>query len=185
MYKLITIFLAFCTVIFYCSKNPFSESNTSIPNRTEIAGKVKLNDDSSPEKIFVWLEGFDISTNTNSDGNFKLELSDLAINQNGLNGLYKIYYYVANYKIKTSSITIVNGKIKRNKGDVDKHGNIKNTIILEKLVDIKTTIEPSVIQVTDSMRLELTVSLKLNVHDLQIETSKSTAGYLTAMIFLN
>ena len=71
-------------------------------------------------------------------------------------------------------------------GDVDENGNIKNVLNLEKLLDIKTTVFPSSISVSDTLRtMEMMISLNPHVREVEIETSIGNGGFLTAMIFLD
>ena len=105
-------------LILTCSKNPFSDGKVNNAQQIKIEGTATLSDHGIEENIFVWLEGFQVSTWTDKNGNFKLTLPEIPTNNDNLNGIYKIYYYVANYKIKTSSITIINGQIEKNLGDI-------------------------------------------------------------------
>jgi hypothetical protein len=184
MKKIIISTLILITFIS-CSKNPFSDGRIDPPERIEIEGTVKLSDNSDPENIFIWLEGFNLSTWTGANGKFVLKLPEIPANDDKVNGIYKIYYYMGNYKFGTSSITILDGQIERGQGDVDNNGNLKNVINLEKLLDIRTTVSPSSINVSDTLRtLEIMVSLNPFVREVDVETSVGNGGFFTAMIFL-
>ena len=182
----IVIFSIGCLLIwFQCSKNPFFEKKLStLANAQIVTGQVQLNDESSPENVFVWLEGINISTYTDTNGNFELQLPPpLAQPGGGLNGSYRIFYYVGNYKIKTSSVMVVNGEFVYGQGDIDENGNILKTVVMQKLIDIKTEIQPSTIKTFDTLRLEITVTLAPQGNAVKIEALKAPGDWLLGFFF--
>jgi len=149
--KFIFIVIIISFVYLACTDNPFFEDTEFGSDKLTISGNIKLNrlgndngvDDESG--IFVWLEGLDVSTYTTPDGQFELQLSSPAILPGGAtawNGVYKLYYYVANYKYEYSSILIRNGKVEYGQSDVDDQGNINKIVQLTELLAIETTISP-------------------------------------------
>jgi len=128
-----------------CTDNPFFEDTDFLSDKLIIKGTIELDQSDDPGGVYVWLEGLNVSTHTNSDGQFELHLdspSALAGGATAWNGEYLLYYYLANYDITTSSILIRNGKVEFGKRDVDNSGNINKKIILTELLGIKTTISP-------------------------------------------
>lgn len=98
-----------CILFFQCTSNPFGEEETISNGR--LFGHVTLNDEQNPGGVFVWFEPFDISTRSDSAGFYSLDLPNPSTQSvNGLNGIYKLYFYVANYEINTLDIPLTNGK---------------------------------------------------------------------------
>lgn len=143
-------FFLIATVISFvyisCTDNPFFTDQEFWSDKLVIRGNVELNNSSDNSGVYVWLEGLNSSTYTKSDGQFELKLPSPASLPGGAtawNGVYKLYYYMANYKYEFSSVLIRNGKIEYGNKDVDNIGNIEETIQLTELLRIKTTISPS------------------------------------------
>jgi len=136
------VVLCFITTFFIlvCTSNPIFKDEDSSSQRI-VEGKIRLSDNASPESIFVWLESLDISTYTDEEGAFSLQLPPLQSQPGGgLSGEYNIYYYVGNYALASSSLVLQDGSILREAGDVDSEGNIDETVVLRKLLNIKSEI---------------------------------------------
>jgi len=70
-------------------------------DRQLLQGKVTLEGASDNSKILVYFEKFDIFTETDIDGNFNIILPPPHLQPgDGITGAFRIYYYVANYKIR-------------------------------------------------------------------------------------
>ena len=127
--------------IIACTNNPFFDDKVSADHELNVSGTIKLNDGSTPDNIYVWLEGFDVSTRTDKKGHFKLTLPSPQLQAGGgLTGVYKIYYYIGNYKYASSSVLVRNGRFEYGSKDLDKKGKIVKTITLRKILDIQTII---------------------------------------------
>jgi hypothetical protein len=124
-----------------CTKNPFGTDK--ITTSDEIKGKVLLNDGASPDSIFVWLQGFNMKTWTNEDGEFKIKLpSPKSQGGAGLTGSYHLYFYVANYKIDSALVVVRAGRLEYSHGDIDDEGSLKEPKTLIKILEIQTVIDP-------------------------------------------
>ena len=89
--KRLCFFIVYCITLSYlidCSENPLFKDEDISSGGSDIKGKVSLNDNSPPDNVFIWLEGFNISTYSDSQGNFLLQLPP-ASNQpgGGINGI--------------------------------------------------------------------------------------------------
>jgi hypothetical protein len=158
--KYLSIFIFLIFINNSCTDNPFFDDNTAKDTRV-ISGKVLTESGDAPENIYVWLEQLNISTRTNSQGNFKLELprtDDLS----GYNNDLKLYYYVGNYAIQHSNLLVVDGVFEFGKYDINSDGFIKETVYLKKLIDITTTIRPGTI----SADYNRTVTVEVNIINL-------------------
>ncbi|HID39175.1 MAG TPA: hypothetical protein EYP36_06645 [Calditrichaeota bacterium] len=166
-----------------CTENPFFNENIDITNQLTVEGRVILNDDFVPVNIYVWLERFNLSTYTDSSGYFKLELPDPHLQPGGgMNGVYSIYYYVANYRVKTSSMLLLKGQIEYGSGDVDNRGRINQTVILQKLIDIKTEITPSEIAFDNKDPLDIMITLDNKIDSVRVATYKRLNGQTSCII---
>ena len=138
--------LAILTLAFSCTSNPFFDNKVDSNVKRSVKGTVRLNDGEVPENIYVWLEGFNLSARTDRTGKFKITLPLPQMQPGGgLTGIYKLYYYMGNYVYQTSSLLVRNGRFAYDAEDIDSQGKIIKTITLQKLLDIKTIIEPDTI----------------------------------------
>ncbi|MCD4664780.1 MAG: hypothetical protein K8R68_05860 [Bacteroidales bacterium] len=137
------LLLIFVILIFSCTKNPFGDDDITTYG-SQITGKVALSDLSSPEGIYIWLETFDIGTYSDINGNFKLNLPPASSQTGGgATGVFKIYFYISNYKVVTAEIFIRKGEVQVGQGDVNDKAELNKTISLDKLLEIQTIISPN------------------------------------------
>jgi hypothetical protein len=175
----IVIVLAISSVYVACTDNPFFEDTEFWSDKLWIRGSIELLkvDEKSVVKdksgVFVWLEGLNVSTTTNSDGQFELQLSSPATLPGGAaawNGAFKLYYYVANYKYEYSTIVIRNGKVEYGQRDVDEKGNIIKIIQLNELLGIRTTISPCSTKTNTIFKQEIDLHFTTNNETVALET---------------
>ena len=140
--KLIFLFIAFI-LFFQCTHNPFGSDNIS-DKASRIKGKITLSDGALPDGIYVWLEGADAGTYTDKNGEFQLTIPS-PNNQpgGGLTGLYKIYFFLANYEVATAEVILRRGELQLDEADIDKDGNLKENKKLQKILDINITLNPN------------------------------------------
>lgn len=121
-----------------CDSNPFSGEDTI--QGTSITGKVTLNDGQNPSNVFVWFEPLNISARADSNGEFNMQLpSPSAQSSGGLSGIYKLYYYMANYKIKSIDIALSGGKVQEFENNATLAKGEIPSVQLKKLIDIFTS----------------------------------------------
>lgn len=149
--KFIFFVITISVTYLACTDNPFFKDSDFWSDQLSIKGTVQLIGVDSTRVIedksgvYVWLEGLDVSTYTRVDGRFNLQLSSPETLPGGAtawNGIYRLYYYLANYQYEYSNILIRNGKVEYGQSDVDNKGNIKKIIELTELLNIRTTISP-------------------------------------------
>jgi hypothetical protein len=156
-----------------CTDNPFFEDTDFQSDKLIVRGTVELDQSDDPSGVYVWLEGLNVSTYTKSDGQFELHLASPAILPGGAtawNGVYTLYYYLANYKYESSSILIRNGKVEYGKLDVDNKGMINQKIKLTELLGIKTTINPCSTETNTIFRQKVDLSFIINGESVTVET---------------
>ncbi len=148
------LWLLLCLAGSGCTENPVRGSSISARQST-ISGQVELLDSRSPEGTVVWLEGFDILTETDASGRFEFAIPPkISPNAQGsrVSGSFRIFFYMANYKLRTITAPVRDGEFVYGEGPLDSQGNIVEQIILTQLLDVKTTIEPETITIDDEDR---------------------------------
>ncbi len=132
------LYTGFFLLFFHCTENPlFKEKVTPNANRI-ITGNVTLDNNIDNSNIIIYLEGLDIIAFSDQNGDFKIELSERQIQfNNNVTGLFKIYYYVANYQIEYATVLINNGVFVYDLYDLNGSGQLKTSYNLRKLLNIE------------------------------------------------
>ena len=153
----IAIFGAMIFILTGCTDNPFSDG--SEVTASQISGQITLSHETDFSGIYVWLEEFNISTFTDTAGDFRLSLPPPASQSGGegVNGDYKLYFYVANFTLDSATVTILSGDLVRSTTDIDESGSLRRAIILSKLLNVE------VVSNTDSASRSDTSNISLNV----------------------
>ena len=175
-----------CVILFLsaCTKNPLSDDDINLVQRTTVKGKILLSDNSTPDNVFVWLEGLEISTYSKTNGDFTLTLPAPQTQPGGgVTGEYSIYYYLGNYQYKTSSVSIIDGYFQFGEKDIAENGSIKQTIQLQKLLHIETSMVPDHMNVGDTLDATITLSLQALSGPVKVETLKENTDFVLAVFF--
>jgi hypothetical protein len=161
MKKLNDLLFVFIALSICCTENPFNDDEID-PSFHQLTGTVKINDGSQLVSIYVWLEGFDIGTYTDPEGQFliKLPSSTNQIGGTNLSGTVNLYYFVANFKLGSSKVTLSHGRVVDFEGDFDKNGELDKPIILEQIVAVKTSITPSSIPLSSNKAVTIKITLE-------------------------
>ncbi len=181
MKQFIHIFaLIICAFAISCTSNPFSDKDKIEGGNRVVTGTVELSDLASPENIYVWLEYFDIGTFTDENGNFSLTLpSPQAQPGGGVTGIYDLYYYVVNYKIVHVEVAINNGEFIFGEASIDKNGKITSKIILDKLLNVSTSVSPNFITADFLDSISITVTLTAVDSPIEVSTFISKDDIIT------
>ena len=181
------ILLSTVTLLLFmagCSKNPFFEDKKIGSNKREISGTVQLSDQSTPDNVFVWLEGFNLSTRTDSLGKFTLTLPTPAAQPGGgLDGIFKLYFYVANYDLSSAQVVVHGGQLESADSDLDDKGELKTTQTLSRRLRIQVAVTPSAISAIDSVGIDIAVILQAD-HEPVVVRFPKMLGNNIAAIFL-
>ncbi len=155
-----------------CTENPFLEEE-EVSSRA-IVGTVKLKDGWNPEGIHVWLEGLDVWTRTDENGDFRLDLPPPGSEGTGegVNEDFYLYYYVANYRLDSSKVVILNGEVARSAGDINDKGELKEVKYLYRILDVHTDISPDGIPEDYKRGVTITVSLTATSGPLFVKSFK-------------
>ena len=163
------VIVTFLPILGGCTGNPFGQDEISI-GRRQISGRVVLSDGSSPKGVYVWLQGYDLTTQTDENGDFQV-LLPLQPKQEGVSGQIEqdtLYFYLANYLLETAAVMIVKGEFLYSRAAVDKDGNA-GTMEMRRFLRIITDVEPSVVQSNFSELIAVRTTL-------QAETNCATVG---------
>ncbi len=187
--NMIKFFLIATVILFVylsCTDNPFFSDQEFWSDKLVIRGNVELNKSSDNSGVYVWLEGLNASTYTKSDGQFELKLPSPASLPGGAtawNGVYNLYYYLANYEYEFSSVLIRNGKVEYGNNDVDISGNIRDRIQLRELLGIKTTISPCSTKHNYIRGQFIEISFETNGKSVYVETFVPVNNWSGCIIF--
>ncbi len=174
------LLLIFCVG---CSESPFGE-DIETTSTTTLAGKVVLDNRENPEGVYIWLEGTNINTHTDDQGDFHIELPKSSPGQSALeSGVFNLYYYVANYLLVKSTVLVEDGEFVRSRGDVNGKGELIGTKPLVKLLNIITEVEPTSVGVSHQGSIGVTVSLRALGDSVTVALPKSIEVPLGAVIF--
>ena len=171
----ILVLLAFCL----CTSNPFGGGDEISQGHREMRGTVELYDRADHEGIYVWLEGMEVGTKTDSRGDFVLELPASSPNMS-LSGVFDLYFYMANYTIDQASVVIRDGEFVYDTADLDREGTLNRLRRLRKFLDIETTVEPCSVKIDYSQNLQVNVSLLAPVDTCTVILRHSVGGSLGA-----
>ncbi len=172
-------------LVMGCEKSPFN-GDISNPLNQEVRGRVALSDAGSPEGIYVWMEDTPLSTTTNAAGEFVIALPPVASNSSVYaNRVFNLYFYVANYKLSSAAVTVVNGEFLYAHGEVNPHGELIGTRFMAKLLNINTEIDPQVVLSNYSDYINVVVTLSAVSDSVEVVFPKLIGGELGAILFRN
>jgi len=163
-------FLLLLMLYFGCTSNPFFTDEIRTNKKFSFSGNVQLPFTTNHSDITVYLEGLDVLTKTDTNGDFTIEMPlDPGLQSGqGLTGFYNVYYYVANYQIEFSSVFINKGEFAFGVANLDKEGVISEKVVLRQLLDVKTIINPEQIKQNHSDGMTITVRLENRVDSVLV-----------------
>ncbi len=175
-------FLALCIAFFACTTNPFFEDKIKSYDKQNIKGNVVLQGEKNNAGIVVYLEEFEIFTKTDRNGDFKITIPQ-AYTQSGtgITGLFKIYYYVANYKLQQSTVFINRGEFVFGEAALTDEGVIRDRLILQKLLDIRTDVNPLKIKNNFTGMVKVEVFIRNRVDSVIVFTHLSKTKELSSI----
>ena len=173
------IFYGFAFLIFGCTGSPLENNIDSTVNKT-IVGSVSLLGNDSPEGVYIWLEDTDLNTFTDENGKFTLELPKSNSEKKNLeSGIFKLFYYVANYKITSSTVVVDKGEFLASNGDLNSKGELTGTKHMVKLLRIKTEVSPSTVNASFSGLIQVSVALQATQDSVAVVLPKVLEGAST------
>lgn len=169
-----------------CTNNPFFSDEIKDTQKLMFSGTVTVPNSDDNSGIQVYVEGLDLDSRTDKNGNFKIimPLKPGLQPGGGLTGFYNVYYYVANYQLTYSTVFMDKGEFAYGIADLDKNGKIRRKIVLRQILDVKTTVNPEKIKKHYSGKVTVTVRLENKV-DSVIVFSQLTKKKNLASTFLS
>lgn len=145
-----------------CTETP--TNTVDVPaKRNTLEGRVRLEDFLNPADTYIWLEGFNLGTRAEDrSGEYRIQLPERgfqSVNPSGVEGVFKLYFYSANYFLKTLDLVILNGELVYGKGDISIEGQPLEHPALKNFLQIRT--ELSQTEIISSYDSTLTVSVIL------------------------
>lgn len=187
------LFLLAFVLVSSCTHNPFGDDQIGAPS-AEITGQVLLQDGSSPEGVYVWLEHFAAGTWTDARGQFRLPVSATGAQAGtGVTGSFRLFFYLGNYALQTAEVVLRNGVLMPGHGDIDSAGGLRRPVILPRLLSVTTRVEPDSFPPAaggdispggfQGTTIEVSVSLRADVDSLPVLLPNRRAGP-AALLFI-
>lgn len=158
----LALYISFISLLILgCTNNPFSNSDIAESKNT-LQGILSLEHSQNADGIYVFLDEFNIGTRTDSTGRFELVLPppNAQGTTGGINGIYYLYYFMANYYLDSSLVIIQDGQINFDRGDFNKKGELTRQITLQKFLNISIEMRPR--NITSSVRNEFSMLITMN-----------------------
>lgn len=153
-----------------CTDNPLESDPTVAATRRRIHGVVRLSDRQNHSGAYVWMEGFNIGTVSNTDGSFSLTLplAEAQGTPGGSSGVYSLYAFLGNYRMQTIKTAVRDGSFVFPGTDVDENGNLRDELFMQELFSITTSLSRGTIE-ADSLRvLNLEVTLRSSIPPVEV-----------------
>ncbi len=168
-----------------CTSNPVGDDGIGSGRRT-ITGAVQLDSKDQPESVFVWLEAFGVGVYTDTKGEFTLTIP--ASGADDVAGVFKLYFFVANYMLDFEEVSVRNGEFIFNQASLDSKGRLRVPKRLEQFLIITSDVEPPSIRFGSIDNIEVSLELKTNslvADSATVVFPKTTAGLLGPIFFQN
>ncbi|MFQ5754128.1 MAG: hypothetical protein ACE5HI_19235, partial [bacterium] len=133
-----------------------------------------LNDGASPEGVFLWLAGYNISTYTNQDGEFQVLLppQPKQVSATGTVEHDTLYFYLANYLLETARVMIVDGEFFYAREDIDKDGKVRGPIVMQRFLQISTYVTPPIVPIDFSDTIFVKTQLQADISCAEVGIPK-------------
>jgi len=162
--------------LWQCTQNPFSGDDAIFSGN--IRGQVALNDGQSAEKIYVWLDGVQASTWTDSKGGFALGIPAAGKQPGGgLNGEFQLYFFVANYRPDSTTIVMRNGNVVFGQEGLDENGFLTRSIKLLRYLKMDASFDPATIKAGEAGTRLMYVQLQA------VDSTVMVQGYFSKPAF--
>jgi|GEM_PF-4347469 len=176
------LLLAGILLISACTENPFMD----VPRFQEatISGYVALNDTASPDQVYIWIENFDRTYFTDSDGFFEIPIPNPEVQGEGigLNGPVDMHFFLYDYKLVSKRVLFSRGELTRDQDLLDNQGRFRQPVVLSRILKVTTTIGDTLYTLTPSGEepVALSIAMELITFDYPVEVDnfRQSAGLL-------
>lgn len=184
----VSLFLPVLALLFgACVENPFeSPSEVQSPPRS-IRGSVILSSGGEHDGAMIWLEGFSVSTRTDQSGAFQLSLPPPSAQgaSGGANGAFTAWYYLANYRLRTTRVAVRNGYFVFPNDDFDEQGFARDPMLLQQLFSVATTLSKTRIRQRETTLMNVTVKMAASLSPVNVYYPRRVTGTEGPLIFHN
>lgn len=165
-----------------CTQNPFDDQ-AEITSKNKISGFIELEGAADARHVYVWLDMFDLGDFTDARGHFQLELPPPEQQPHGgYTGQVNLYFYSANYQIDSTSLIIRRGEFLFPQGLTDEAGQLRNPVVLEKLLDVTVTVDPAAFSADDSAPVEIIVNICAARYPVEVLTTETNELEIAAFL---
>jgi hypothetical protein len=164
-----------------CTKSPFGETEISGGSR-QIRGQVELDTGQIPKDVYVWLEGFNVGARTDQSGRFEVALPPESFSA-GTNGAFNLYFYLANFALATTPLTVRNGSFVYGQGEIGQNGELNKPKLLSEILHITTVVTPASVARTYRDTISVRVMLRAFFGPVKIVFPKSFVDNIGALFF--
>lgn len=133
------IYIVSLLILSSCTHNPFFDDTIEADASNTITGYVRLENDTHHDGVLVWLDKLNIHAFSDSAGFYKLSIPAKSENVpgGGISGKAIIYYYLANYLLKSNTVVLFDNSFKAGDADLKENG-LMEAVELQNLVNITT-----------------------------------------------
>lgn len=167
-----------------CLENPFGGDDEISGGTRSLRGKVNLSNGAASEDAYVWLEGFNLGTYVNAQGEFNLTLPPAGSqgSSGGASGIYRLYFFMSNYLLKSSGVVTRNGAFVYGQGEVNKNGELNSAKSLERFLRISTAVSPATVASNYNGTIAVETALEATIDTATVVFPKTLAGLLGAVL---
>ncbi|MFQ5649802.1 MAG: hypothetical protein ACE5IY_07660 [bacterium] len=168
-----------------CTSNPVGKDKIGAGNR-KISGRVQLDEENHPDKVYVWLEGFEQGVFTNENGQFSLTLPSGVKGE--VTGVFKLYFFVANYKLDFVEVVLRNGEFVFDEAGLNAEGELRQPKRMQKFLSTTTEVEPSSVRFNDNGGIRVNVELQTvasGADTVTVVFPNTSAGFLGPIFVQN
>jgi hypothetical protein len=179
----IAILGALAGMLLGCTKSPFGDEEINAVNRRTISGQVVFDDGESPEDLFVWLGGTQVSARTDADGNFQISLppsSGSGTLQSG--GVFDLYFYVANYRLASEQVVIQNNNFVFSQAALNAQGRLIDAKRMFKILQVSTLVFPPSVSAAFEGPVDILMTLQATLDSVTVVLPKVVGGLLGGIV---
>ncbi|MCG3121539.1 MAG: hypothetical protein ALAOOOJD_04673 [bacterium] len=180
-------FLLAANLIYFCgcTSNPFGGDKISAGKLT-MSGTVRLADQADAKDIWIWMNGFNLSTVTKANGEFTLSLPPKSAQSGGgISGIYTVYFYMANYLLDSAQVVVQNGEFVYARGDLTRDGRLAATKSLRRFLEMSTVVSPATVRQNFIFRIGIATTLRALIDSCTVIFPGSIGDLLGAIFFRN
>ncbi len=170
-----------------CTSNPFGGEEIDATDNRTLTGHISLQNDVTPNDVYVWLEGTSLSTRTDSAGNFQLTLPPPSSNGGGATtgGAIDLYFYLANYRVTSARVVVQNGVFAFAQGDIDGGGRLLGPAPLNKLLTLRSLASPNTVSFNYVGPIDILANVQATLDSVTVILPKVVGGILGGVILRN